>query len=210
MRISFGAVVLLSSLGLLAACGPPPPIENVQLSTPSAFDTPLDGRWRKAATTRPMAVLLGRAETTRTIAPRRAALLVNCYRGRKLLVAFDFGLGKGPISVAYRLDAKTAQSGTVRVRGRDRNTLQIDYPPTATAFVADLGTSTTLTVRASRPPFQVHDAHFNWNRDDKVLKELLASCKARMLDSGPRQDAETEAEEDQAIGRVIKEVLPEQ
>ena len=69
---------MLLSAGLLVSCGPPVPTETVQLSQPSAFDTPLDNRWRKASETRSIAILLGRAETTRILMPRKAVLRVSC------------------------------------------------------------------------------------------------------------------------------------
>ena len=159
MPIACRAVVLLS-LGLLVCCGPRPPSETVRLSRPSDFDTPLDNRWRKASETRPIAILLGRAETTRILMPRRAVLRVSCYRRPVVRVSYDVGLASGPIAVAYRFDSKTVQKGVVRVRGRHRNMLVIDDAATAAAFQADLRTSGTLNVRASRPPFDLHDAHF--------------------------------------------------
>jgi hypothetical protein len=206
-------VIVVLSLGLLAACGPPRPSETVILSQQqSAFDTPLDGSWRKAHATRPIAILVGRAETTRILAPRRAALEASCYRGRpRVRVAYDVGLRTGPIAVAYRFDAKIDQKGVVRVRGQRRNILVIDYSPTATAFLADLRTSNTLKVRASRPPFEVHDAYFRWHPEDKTLKDILAACQGRMLDADRRKQPSSDSEaDDEALDDAIKDVLPEQ
>jgi hypothetical protein len=208
MRIACRVFVLLS-LGLLGSCGPPVPSETVQLSRPSDFDTPLDNRWRKASETRPIAILLGRAETTRILMPRRAVLRVSCYRRPIVRVSYDVGLASGPIAVAYRFDSKTVQKGVVRVRGRHRNMLVIDNTAAATAFQADLRSSSTLKVRASRPPFDMHDAYFRWDRNDKILNEVLAACNTRMLDAarqrpaaGPDDDDDTEDD--------IKDVLSEQ
>ena len=111
--------------------------------------------------------------------------------------------------MAYRFDDKTQQKGVVRVRGAHRNMLVIDNVATATAFQADLRSSSSLKVRASRPPFEMHDAYFRWDRNDKILTDVLAACKGGMLDAarrqrpGPEPDDET-AEDD------IKDVLPEQ
>src|SRR5690348_3701115 len=116
MRSLCRAAALLCA-GLLVSCGPPVPSQSVQLSQPSAFDTPLDNRWRKASETRPIAILLGHAETTRIILPRKAVLRVSCYRKPVVRVSYDVGLQSGPIAVAYRFDAKTEQYGDVRVRG---------------------------------------------------------------------------------------------
>ncbi len=212
MCIAYRIIVVLS-LGLLAACGTPGPSESVILSQrQSAFDTPRDDRWRKAHETRPIAILVGRAETTRILAPRRAVLEASCTRGRpRVRVAYDVGLRTGPIAVAYRFDAKIEQKGTVRVRGQRRNILVIDYHPTATAFVADLHTSSTLKVRASRPPFQMHDAYFRWDREDKALKEVLAACQGRMLDSNRRtQPSSDPDDDDKTLDDAIKDVMPEQ
>jgi hypothetical protein len=212
VRIASRVIVVLS-LGLLAACGSSRPSETVVLSQrQSAFDTPLDGRWRKAHETRPIAILLGRAETTRILAPRQAALEASCYRGRpRVRVAYDVGLRTGPIAVAYRFDAKIDQKGVVRVRGRHRNILVIDYQPTATAFLAELRTSDTLKVRATRPPFELHDALFRWDREDKALKDILAACQTRMLDAGRRKQPSSDPDDDDGpLDDAIKDVLPEQ
>jgi len=208
MPIACRAVVLLS-FGLLVCCGPRPPSETVQLSRPSDFDTPLDNRWRKASETRPIAILLGRAETTRILMPRRAVLRVSCYRRPVVRVSYDVGLASGPIAVAYRFDGKTVQKGVVRVRGRHRNMLVIDDAATAAAFQADLRTSGTLNVRASRPPFDLHDAHFRWDRNDKILNEVLAACSTRMLDAARRQPA-AGPDDDDDTEDDIKDVLSEQ
>ena len=118
MRIGYRVVVVLS-LGLLAGCVTARPSETVILSQQrSAFDTPLDGRWRKAHETRPIAILVGRATTTHILAPRRAALEASCYRGKpRVRIAYDVGLQSGPIAVAYRFDDKTAQNGRAGARG---------------------------------------------------------------------------------------------
>ncbi len=197
----------------LAGCAAPQPSENVILSQrQSAFDTPLDGRWRKAHESRPIAILVGRAETTRILAPRRAALEASCYRGKpRVRVAYDVGLRTGPISVAYRFDDKIEQKGVVRVRGQRRNILVVDYQATATAFLAELRTSATLKVRASRPPFEMHDAHFRWDREDKTLKDVLAACQGRMLDTDRRKQPSSDPDDDDgALDDAIKDVLPEQ
>ena len=204
-----GRVFVLLSAGLLVSCGPPVPSETVQLSRPSDFDTPLDNRWRKASETRPIAILLGRAETTRVLLPRKAVLRVSCYRRPIVRVTYDVGLRTGPIAVAYRFDAKTEQKGVVRVRGSHRNMLVIDNTATATAFQADLRSSSTLKVRASRPPFEMHDAHFRWDRNDKTLTEVLAACNERMLDAARRQQPGSEPD-DEVAEDDIKDVLPEQ
>lgn len=201
-------------LGLaLAGCGTAGPSETVILSQrQSAFETPLDGKWRKAHETRPIAILLGRAETTRILAQRRAALEASCHRGKpRVRVAYDVGLRTGPIAVAYRFDDKVEQKGAVRVRGQRRNILVIDYQATATAFLADLRTSSTLKVRASRPPFELHDAFFRWDREDKALKGVLTACQGRMLDSDRRKKPPSGPDDDDdAIDDAIKDVLPEQ
>ena len=199
-------IIVLSSLGLLAGCGTPPRSETVQLSKPSAFDTPLDNRWRKASETRPIAVLRGRAETTRVLFPRKAVLRISCYRGPRIRVAYDVGLKTGPIRVAYRFDEKTEQKGVVRVRGTHRNFLVIDNQATATAFNADLRTSTTLKVRATRPPFELHDAFFQWDRNDKTLQEVLSACNTRMLDTA-RRSQRAEKDDDDEDEDDIKDVL---
>ena len=207
MRIVCRIVVLLSA-GLLVCCGPPAPSETVQLSQPSTFDTPLDNRWRKASETRPIAILLGRAETTRILLPRKAVLRVSCYGRPFVRVSFDVGLQSGPIAVAYRFDEKTVQKGVVRVRGMHRNMLVIDNPATATAFQADLRNSSALNLRASRPPFELHDAHFRWDRNDKVLNEVLAACKGGVLDAAHRPQPGAGTDDD-AADNDIKDVLPE-
>jgi len=202
-------IIVLSSLGLLAGCGTPPRSETVQLSKPSAFDTPLDNRWRKASETRPIAVLRGRAETTRVLFPRKAVLRISCYRGPRIRVAYDVGLKTGPIRVAYRFDEKTEQKGVVRVRGTHRNMVVIDNPATATAFNADLRTSTTLKVRVSRPPFELHTANFSWDPNDKTLQEVLAACNTRMLDTARRGQRTTDRDDDEDEDEDVGDVLPE-
>lgn len=208
MRIACRIIVLLSA-GLLVCCGPPVPSETVQLSRPSAFDTPLDNRWRKASETRPIAILLGRAETTRILMRRKAVLRVSCDGRPTVRVSFDVGLKSGPIAVAYRFDDKTVQKGIVRVRGTHRNMLVIDNTATTAAFQADLRGSSALNLRASRPPFELHDAHFRWDRDDKILTEVLTACKGGVLDATRRQQPDAAADEEIAEDD-IKDVLPEQ
>ena len=212
MRVSLVACCVAALALPLAGCATPQPSENVILSRPSAFDTPLDGRWRKAHESRPIAILLGRAETTRIFAVRRAALEASCYRGKpRVRVAYDVALRTGPIAVAYRFDDKIQQKGVVRVRGQRRNILVIDYQATATAFLAELRTSDTLKVRASRPPFEMYDAHFRWSREDKALNDVLAACQGRMLDADRRKQPSSDpADDDEALDDAIKDVLPEQ
>jgi hypothetical protein len=154
----------------------------------------------------------GRPRGTRTLAPRRAALEASCHRGKpRVRVAYDVGLRTGPIAVAYRFGEKIDQKGTVRVRGQRRNVVVIDYQATATAFLAELHASNTLKVRVSRPPFEVHDAHFRWDPQDKTLKEVLAACQGRMLDSGRRQQSPSDpSDDDDALEDAIKDVLPEE
>jgi len=200
--------VLLAAGGLVS-CGPRVPTETVQLSQPSAFDTPLDNRWRKASETKPIAILLGRAETTRIFMPRKAVLRVSCVGRPIVRLSYDVNLSTGPIAVSYRFDEKTVQKGVVRVRGSYRNMLVIDNAATATAFQADLRNSSSLKVQASRPPYDYHEARFQWDPNDKILAEVLAACKSGMLDAARRQppapEADAEADEDD-----IKDVLPEQ
>lgn len=213
MRIGRIACCVVA-LGLaLSGCVTAGPSETVILSQrQSAFDTPLDGRWRKAHEARPIAILVGRAETTVILAQRRAALEASCYRGRpRVRVAYDVGLRTGPIAVAYRFDDKIEQKGVVRVRGQRRNIVVIDYQATATAFLADLQTSNTLKVRASRPPFDLHDAYFRWDRQDKTLKSVLAACQGRMLDADRRKQPSSDQDDDDgALDDAIKDVLPGQ
>ena len=82
------------------------------------------------------------------------------------------------------------------------------YRATATAFLADLRTSGALKVRASRPPFEMHDAHFRWDREDKTLKDVLAACQGRMLDTDRRTSDPDD--DNEALDDAIKDVLPEQ
>jgi len=208
MHALYRAVVLLG-LDLLVCCGPPVPSETVQLSQPSAFDTPLDNRWRKASETRPIAILLGRAETTRIILPRKAVLRVSCYRKPTVRVSYDVGLQSGPIAVAYRFDEKTEQRGEVRVRGAHRNILVIDNPAAAAAFQADLRSSSTLLVKASRPPYDYHHAHFSWDPNDKVLNEVLAACKGGTRDAARRQPV-SDPDDDEDAEDDIKGVLTDE
>ena len=196
--------------GVLAACGTPPPSETVQLSRPSDFEIPANGRWYRASETRPIAVLRGRAETTRILLPRNAVVRVSCYRRPSVRVTYDVGLKSGPIAVAYRFDNKTEQKGVVRVRGTHRNAVVIDNVATATAFHADLRTSRTLKVRASRPPFQMHDAYFRWDPKDKVLNEVLSACNLRMLQENRKPPASSKEDEDDESEDDVGDVLPEQ
>jgi len=211
VRIAYRIVVILS-LNLLAACGAQRPSERVILSAQqSAFDTPLDHRWRKAHETRPVAILRGRAETTAILGQRRSALEVGCWRGRpRVRVAYDVGLRTGPIAVTYRFDAKTDQKGVVRVRGQRRNIIVIDYAATATAFLAELRNSGALKVNASRPPFEGHDAFFRWDRADKTLAGVLAACQGRMLDTGRGKRGASDPDDDDALDDAIRTVLPAQ
>lgn len=208
MRI-VGQVAALLSFGLLAACASPPPSEIVELSGPSDFSVPADNRWHKASDTRPVAILRGRAETTRVLMPRNAVLRVSCFRQPTVRVAYDVGLKAGPIAVQYRFDDKVEQKGVVRVRGALRNMVVIDNAATVTAFDAELRASDKLKVRVSRPPFEMHDAYFAWDRNDRTLAEVLAACDTRMLDAArrkpPGRDAVDDDDEDD-----VKDVLPEQ
>ena len=202
-------IAVLLSAGLLASCGPPVPSQTVQLSQPSAFDTPLDNRWRKASETRPVAILLGRAETTRILLPRQAVLRVSCYRKPVVRVSYDVGLQSGPIAVAYRFDAKTEQRGDVRVRGAHRNMLVIDNPAAAAAFQADLRSSSTLEVKASRLPYDYHHAHFRWDPNDKILNEVLSACKGATREATRRQPVPS-SDDDEDAEDDIKDVLTAQ
>ena len=78
-----------------------------------------------------------------------------------------------------------------------------------TAFQADLRASGVLNVRASRPPFAGYDAHFRWDRNDKILNEVLAACNTRMLDAARQQPAAGPDDDDETEDD-IKDVLPEQ
>jgi hypothetical protein len=206
-------VIAVLGLSLLAGCVTAGPSETVVLSQQrSAFDAPLDGRWRKAHETRPIAILAGRAETTRILAQRRAALEASCHRGRpRVRIAYDVGLQSGPITVAYRFDDKVEQKGVVRVRGARRNIVVIDYQATATAFLAELRTSGMLKVRVSRPPFEMHDGHFTWDRKDKTLEAVLAACQERMPDADRRKQPPSDRDDDnEALDDAIRDVLPEE
>jgi hypothetical protein len=110
--------------------------------------------------------------------------------------------------VAYRFDEAVEQTGRVYVRGQRRNIVVIDYQPTATAFLAELGAATTLNVRVSRPPFQMHDAHFRWDPQDAVLKGVLAACQVSTPDA-KRQNQPDPDDNDEPLDDVIKDVLPE-
>lgn len=210
MRIACRVIVLLAA-GVLVSCGPPVPSQSVQLAKPtppSAFDSPLDNRWRKGSDTRPVAVLLGRAETTRILLPRKAVLRVSCDRKPFVRVSYDVGLQSGPIAVAYRFDEKTEKKGEVRVRGAYRNMLVIDNPSAVTDVQADLRSSSTLKVRAERFPFEVHDAHFQWDPNDGVLTEVLAACKGGALAAARQPQPGVESNDDTAdedITNVLRE-----
>lgn len=205
MRVAYRVVVLLN-LGLLTSCGPPAPSETLQLSRPSAFDAPLDNRWRKASETRPVAILLGRAETTQIIWPRKAVLRLSCGRRPFVRVSYDVGLKGGPIAVEYRFDGKTEHRGDVQVRGGQRNMLVIDNPSAVTEFQAGLRSSSTLKVRASRIPFEMHDAHFQWDPDDKILNDVLAACKGGASEAVRFRAPDSDAD-DEIAGEDILNVL---
>jgi hypothetical protein len=197
------------SLGLLAGCVTAQQEKVILSQQQSAFALPLDGRWRKAHESRPIAVLLGRAETTVTLIPRRAALETSCTRGKpRIRVAYNVGLRSGPIAVAYRFDDGVEQAGAVRVRGLRRNIVVIDYQPTATAFLSELRAATTLKVRLSRPPFELHDAFFKWDPQDAVLNGVLSACQGSMLDDR-RSKQPAADDDDEALDGAIGDVLPE-
>lgn len=210
MRVAYRVVAGIS-LSLLAGCVTAQQQQAVILSQrQSAFDTPLDGKWRKAHESRPVAILLGRAETTVVLLPRRAALEASCYRGKpRIRLAYDVGLRTGPIAVAYHFnDAATDQTGRVLVRGQRRNIVVIDYQPTAAAFLAELRTATTLKMRVSRMPFELHDAYFRWDPQDAVLKGVLAACGASTSDD-KRQQQPAPDDNDEPLDDAIRDVLPE-
>lgn len=98
-------VVVGMSLGLLAGCVTAQQQTVILSERKSAFDSPRDGKWRKGYQSRPVAVLAGRAETTAILLPRRAVLEASCYRGKsRIPVAYDVGLRRGPIAVAYHFN----------------------------------------------------------------------------------------------------------
>ncbi|ABD87713.1 hypothetical protein [Rhodopseudomonas palustris] len=206
MRVAY-RVVAAMSLSLLAGCVTAQQQKVILSQRQSAFATPLDGKWRKAHETRPIAILLGRAETTVILAPRRAAVEASCYRGKpRIRLAYDVGLRSGPISVAYHFNDAAEQTGTVLVRGLRRNIVVIDYQPTATAFLAELRASTTLQVRVSRSVFEMHDAGFRWEPDDPVLKDVLAACHGTMPDDKRQNQPD---DNDEPLDDAIREVLSE-
>lgn len=208
MRRAYRVVAGLS-LGLLAGCVTAQQQSVILSQRQSAFETPLDGKWRKAHESRPVAILLGRAETTVILMPRRAALEAGCVRGKpRIRVAYDVGLRSGPIAVAYRFGDAVEQTGRVLVRGQRRNIVVIDYQPTATAFLAELGSATTLKLRASRMPFELHDAHFRWDPQDAVLKAVLAACQVPTPDD-KRAKQPAADDNDEPLDDAIKDVLPE-
>jgi len=208
MRGAYRVVAGLS-LSLLAGCVTQQQQPVILSQRQSAFETPLDGKWRKAHPSRPIAILLGRAETTVIFGARRAALEASCYGGKpRIRLAFDVGLRSGPIAVAYHFnDATVDQAGRVLVRGQRRNIVVIDYQPTAAAFLADLRTATKLEVRVSRMPFELHDAHFRWDPQDAVLAGVLAACQGSPDDKRAKQPAADD--NDEPLDDAITDVLPE-
>lgn len=207
MRVAY-RVLSVGTLGLLAGCVTAQPQQTVVLSkTQSAFEAPLDGKWRKGHDTRPVAILAGRAETTSILMPRRAALEASCPRGKpRLRLAYDIGLRSGPIDVAYRFDDKAEQKGRVLVRGQRRNFVAIDYAPTATAFMAELGSASALSMRASRGALEMHDAHFRWDPNDAVLRSVLAACQVA-APAAARASEPSADDDDDALDGAIKDVL---
>ncbi|WOK18285.1 MULTISPECIES: hypothetical protein [Rhodopseudomonas] len=194
------------SLSLLAGCVTAQQQSVILSQRQSAFDTPLDGKWRKAHESRPVAILLGRAETTAILAPRRAALEAGCARGKpRIRIAYDVGLRSGPIAVAYRFNDAIDQTGRVLVRGQRRNIVVIDYQPTAAAFLTELGTATKLKVRVSRSVLEMHDAYFRWDPQDAVLKAVLAACQIAVPADKTNQPDDT----DEPLDDAIRDVLPE-
>lgn len=196
---------------LLTGCVTAQPQQSVILSErQSAFETPLDGHWRKANKAQPLAVLLGRAETTVVLLPRKAALEAGCYRGKpRIRVAYDVGLRSGPINVAYRFGDGAEQTGRVLVRGQRRNIVVIDYQPTALAFLSALRAAATLDVRVSRSPFEMHDAHFKWDPQDPVLSGVLTACQAPVADTKRSSQQPAADDTDEPLDDAIKDVLPE-
>ncbi|NVN87528.1 MAG: hypothetical protein HXX15_15740 [Rhodopseudomonas sp.] len=209
MRVAYRVVAGIS-LGLLAGCVTQQQQAVILSQRQSAFETPLDGKWRKAHESRPIAILLGRAETTAIIGPRRAALEASCSGGKpRIRLAYDVGLRSGPISVSYHFnDSAVDQAGRVLVRGQRRNIVVIDYQPTATAFLADLRTATKLEVRVSRMPFELHDAHFRWDPQDAVLAGVLAACQGSTPDD-KRHKQPAPDDTDEPLDDAIRDVLPE-
>ena len=55
----------------------------------------------------------------------------------------------------------------------------------------------------------VHDAHFHWDPNDKILTEVLAACKGGVLDAARRHQPGAAADDEMAEDD-IKDVLPEQ
>jgi len=204
-------VVVGISLGLLAGCVTAQQQEQVVLSQrQSAFALPLDGKWRKSHESHPIAVLLGRAETTAILLPRRAALEVGCMRGKpRIRVAYDVRLRSGPIAVAYHFDDDAVdRTGTVPVRGLRRNIVVIDYQPTVTAFLAGLRAATTLKVRTSRSLLEMHDAYFRWDPQDPILNGVLAACQGSSPDAKRTTPPDSD-DADDPLDDVIKDVLPQ-
>jgi len=210
-------VVLVLSLAvpLLGCGGARAPTEAVILSQPQpqsvfASNAGPDGRWRKAHPSRPVAILLGGATTSRILGLRRAALEASCVRRKpRVRVAFDVSLGSGGVTVAYRFDGKVERTGSTRVRGRSRNLVVIDYPVTAATFVAELAASSTLKVKLRRLPYDYHEADFRWDRADSALKDVLAACHQA---GAPRKDQQEPApddpEDDGPLDEAIQDVLP--
>jgi hypothetical protein len=208
MRVAY-RVVAGMSLGLLAGCVTAQQQTVILSERKSAFASPLDGQWRKGYQSRPVAVLAGRAETTAILAPRRAALEASCYRGKsRIRVAYDVGLRRGPIAVAYHFDDGVEQAGTVRVRGQSRNVVVFDYQPTVAAFFAELRTASTLKVRVSRMPFEMHDAYFSWDPKDPILNGVLTACQGSMPHDKPSKPPAAD-DDDEPLDDAIGGVLPE-
>jgi hypothetical protein len=210
-----GVVLALSLAAPLLGCGSArAPTEAVILSQPQpqsvfAGNAQPDGRWRKAHPSRPVAILLGSATTSRILGLRRAALEASCVRRKpRVRVAFDVSLGSGGVTMAYRFDGKAERSGTTRVRGRSRNLMMIDYPVTATAFFVELTASSTLKVKAKRLPYDFHEADFRWDRADPALKEVLAACQPGAQHAARPEPAPDDADDDEALDEAINDVLP--
>jgi hypothetical protein len=208
MRVAYRVVVGMS-LGLLAGCVTAQQQAVILSERKSAFETPLDGKWRKGYQARPVAVLAGRAETTATLLPRRAALEASCYRGKsRIRVGYDVGLRRGPIAVAYHFNDAVDQAGTVPVRGQSRNVVVFDYQPTVAAFFAELRKASTLKVRVSRMPFEMHDAYFKWDPQDPLLNSVLTACQGSLpQDKQSRQPAADD--DDEPLDDMIGDVLPQ-
>jgi hypothetical protein len=202
-------VVVGMSLGLLAGCVTAQQQTVILSERKSAFDSPRDGKWRKGYQSRPVAVLAGRAETTAIMLPRRAALEVSCYRGKsRIRVGYDVGLRRGPIAVAYHFNDAVDQAGTVPVRGQSRNVVVFDYQPTVATFFAELRKASTLKVRVSRMPFEMHDAYFKWDPQDPLLNSVLSACQGSMPQDKQSKPPAAD-DDDEPLDDMIGDVLPE-